>query len=65
MIRERIAEPSSQNIGRDLSLARFARTCRAFLTVRRMVSLVVLLAAIAMPVVALAGDSTGAATGGA
>ena len=65
MIRERIAKPSCKHIGCDLSLARFARACRAFHPGPRMISLFVLLVVMALPIVALAGDPTGAATGDA
>lgn len=65
MIRERIAKPSCKPNLRDLALARFARACRALLPGPPVLSLWVLVVLIAMPVVALAGDPTGAATGGA
>ena len=65
MIRERIAKPSCKHIGRDLSLARFARAGQAFHPGPRMISLFVLLVVMALPIVALAGDPTGAATGDA
>jgi ammonium transporter, Amt family len=65
MIRERIAEPSCKHFRRDLALARFARACRAFHPGASMISLLLLLVVMALPVVALAGDPTGAATGDA
>jgi Amt family ammonium transporter len=64
MIRERIAEPSCKHIARDF-LARFARAGRGFHPGAGMVSLLVLLVVMALPVVALAGDPTGAGTGNA
>ena len=63
MIRKQIAELSCKHIRRDLTLARFAGTCRRFCPGPRMVSLLVLLVVMALPVVALAGDPTGAGTG--
>src|SRR6266508_5076513 len=65
MIRERIAEPSCKHIQRDLTLARFANACRGFHPGRGMVSLLVLLVVMTLPVVAFAGDPTGAGTGNA
>lgn len=67
MIRERIVEPSCKYTRRDWrsALAHFARACHGFHPGPGMVSLLVLLMVMALPVVALAGDPTGAATGDA
>ena len=65
MIRERIAEPVYKPHLRDLALDRFPRAGRTFHPGLGIVSLLVVLVLIAMPVVALAGDPTGAATGDA
>jgi ammonium transporter, Amt family len=65
MIRERIAEPSRKPNLFNRALSRFAQACRALRSGPGIASVLVLLALIAMPVVALAGDPTGAATGDA
>jgi ammonium transporter, Amt family len=65
MIQARIAGPSCKHIGANLALARFARARRVFHPGPGMVSLLVLLVVMALPVVALAGDPTGAGTGNA
>jgi Amt family ammonium transporter len=67
MIRERIVEPSSNYTRRDWrsALAHFANACRGFHPGPGTVSLLVLLVVMALPMVALAGDPTGAATGDA
>jgi Amt family ammonium transporter len=62
MIRQVIAGPSTQI---RFALTRFLSACRGFCSGPRMVSLLVLLVVIALPVVALAGDPTGAGTGDA
>ncbi len=64
MIRERIAEPSFKHIARDF-LARLAREGRGIHRGRAIAFLLVLLVVMALPVVALAGDPTGAGTGNA
>jgi Amt family ammonium transporter len=64
MIRERIAEPSCKHIARDF-LARLARAGRGIHHGRAIAFLLVLLVMMALPVVALAGDPTGAGTGNA
>jgi ammonium transporter, Amt family len=64
MIRPVIADPCTQ-IRRRLALTRFLNACRGFCAGPRMFSLLVLLVLVALPVVALAGDPTGAGTGDA
>ncbi|HEY2974299.1 MAG TPA: ammonium transporter [Pyrinomonadaceae bacterium] len=64
MIRERIAEPSCKHIARDF-LARLARAGRGIHRGRAIAFFLVLLVMMALPVVALAGDPTGAGTGNA
>ncbi len=65
MIQERIAEPSNKFTRRDWrsALTHFASACSGRRT--GLSSLLVILALVALPVVALAGDSTGAGTGNA
>ncbi|MCM3874656.1 MAG: ammonium transporter [Pyrinomonadaceae bacterium] len=65
MIRQLIAEPSCRQIRRYSAVTRLARACRGFCPGPRMFSLLVLLVVLALPMVALAGDPTGAGTGNA
>src|SRR6266511_3396962 len=65
MIRERIAQPSCQHLQGDLPLARFANAGRGVHPVRGVLALLVLLVVMTLPVVAFAGDPTGAGTGNA
>src|SRR5882724_3402804 len=65
MIQERTAEPSYKFTGRDLrsALTHFASACRG--RGPGLLSLLVILVVVGLPVVALAGDPTGAGTGDA
>jgi len=65
MIRQLIAEHSCAQIRRPSTVTRFSRACCDFFTGPRAISVLVLLVVMALPLVALAGDPTGAGTGNA